>query len=102
MKHSLMILSLLGMTISLCGCPLGLPPSSEGIQGISSVRVETYSRTIVVSSVDELIATVSSTKAGDTEVVIKDGVYVLPSSLYLTGDHLCYRSESGRRLWSPT
>ena len=52
---------------------------------------------INVSTVEELKATVNSTKAGNVTVLIEDGVYELDSSLWLTGNNLTYRSKSGNR-----
>ncbi len=52
---------------------------------------------IYVSNVEELEATVNLTKKGNCTVIIKDGVYILDSSLFLTGNNLTYRSESGMR-----
>lgn len=52
---------------------------------------------IIVTNVEELMATVNSTKTGNKVVVIKDGVYEVTDRLYLTGDNLIYRSESGNR-----
>ncbi len=53
--------------------------------------------TIRVSNVQELMATVQSTKDGNKVVIIKDGVYKVTDRLYLTGNNLIYRSESGNR-----
>lgn len=53
--------------------------------------------TIWVTNVDELMATVHSTKEGNKVVIIKDGVYELNDRLWLTGENLIYRSESGDR-----
>lgn len=53
--------------------------------------------TIWVSNVQELMATVHSTQEGNKVVLIKDGVYKVTDRLYLTGDNLIYRSESGNR-----
>lgn len=53
--------------------------------------------TIWVSNVEELKATVYSTKEGNKVVLIKDGTYELDDRLWLTGDNLIYRSESENR-----
>jgi hypothetical protein len=53
--------------------------------------------TIWVSNVGELMATANSTKEGNKVVIIKDGTYDLTGRLWLTGDNLIYRSESGNR-----
>ncbi len=52
---------------------------------------------IWVSNVDELMQTVQSTKEGNKLVIIKDGTYVVKDRLWLTGDNLIFRSESGDR-----
>ncbi len=53
--------------------------------------------TIWVSNVEELMATIYSTKEGNKVVLIKDGTYKLHDRLWLTGDNLIYRSESEDR-----
>jgi hypothetical protein len=53
--------------------------------------------TIWVSNVDELKATVNSTKEGNKVVLIKDGTYELDTRLWLTGENLIYRSVSEDR-----
>ncbi len=53
--------------------------------------------TIWVSNVDELKATVNSTKEGNKVVLIKDGTYVLDTRLWLTGKNLIYRGASEDR-----
>jgi parallel beta-helix repeat protein len=53
--------------------------------------------TIWVGNVQELMATVHSTQEGNKVVIIKDGVYKVTERLYLTGNNLIYRSESGNR-----
>lgn len=52
---------------------------------------------IWVSNVDELMQTVESTKVGNKVVIIKDGIYELKNRLWLTGNDLIFRSESGNR-----
>lgn len=54
-------------------------------------------KVIYVTNVQELMATETSTKAGNVTVVIADGDYVLTRGLYLTGSHITYQSESGNR-----
>jgi hypothetical protein len=53
--------------------------------------------TIWVSNVSELMATEKSTKGGNKVVLIKDGTYNVTDRLYLTGNDLIFRSESGDR-----
>ena len=52
---------------------------------------------INVSNVEELMATVYSTKEGNKVVVIEDGTYEVTDRLWLTGNNLIYRSASGDR-----
>jgi hypothetical protein len=80
----------------------GALPSDEGQAGraddaIAAIRAEGYATTMLVSSVEELMATENRAKSGDVEFVIADGTYYLTKSLYITGKHVCYRSASGDR-----
>ena len=52
---------------------------------------------IVVSNVNELMATEQSTKRGNVTVLIKDGTYQMPRGLWLTGSNITYKSFSGNR-----
>jgi len=76
---------------------LNIPHHLSAVENYSAIINEKYSRTIYVSNVKELMATERDTKSGDVMVIIKPGIYALTKSLWLTGDHICYRSESGER-----
>lgn len=58
---------------------------------------ETTKDKIIVSNVPELMATATLTKSGNKVVIIKDGTYELEDQLWLTGDNIIFRSESGKR-----
>lgn len=50
---------------------------------------------LIVSSVEELMATAQSTKSGNVTVLIADGTYILTDRLWITGENITYRSQSG-------
>ena len=52
---------------------------------------------ILVTNVNELMATEISTKEGNKTVLIADGEYIIPHGLYLTGNNITYKSQSGNR-----
>lgn len=43
------------------------------------------------------MATVNSTKSGNITVLIEDGTYEMSNGLWLTGEHITYKSKSGNR-----
>ncbi|MBN2898456.1 MAG: prolyl oligopeptidase family serine peptidase [Clostridia bacterium] len=53
--------------------------------------------TIYVSNSEQLVETIQSTKVGDMTVILEKGVYEVPRTLWLTGDNLTYKSQSGNR-----
>ncbi|MBI9099276.1 MAG: hypothetical protein JEY91_12395 [Spirochaetaceae bacterium] len=52
---------------------------------------------LIVSSVEELMNTAQSTKSGNMTVLIADGTYILTDRLWITGENVTYRSQSGIR-----
>ncbi len=92
---TLLILFSLSVIIS---CEKDTPsPGSNNSYETSDFPFEYGKDTIWVSNVQELMATATSTKEGNKVVIIKNGEYKLTERLWLTGNNLIYRSESGDR-----
>lgn len=60
-------------------------------------KPEVKVKTIVVKTVEELMATESQTKEGNVTVLIEEGTYVMPKGLWLTGKNVTYKGKTGKR-----
>jgi hypothetical protein len=57
-----------------------------------------YENTYTVSTVDELIYAVEqANQSGDASIILLDGTYQLNDMLYITGDNITFKSQSGNR-----
>lgn len=56
-----------------------------------------WADTIIVSSVDGLMATSGPNQQGNRVVLITPGTYVLPGRIIIDGNRVTYRSQSGNR-----
>lgn len=54
-------------------------------------------REIEVNSVQELMWTVDTCKDGNVTILIADGTYTIPNSLWITAENITYKSKSGNR-----